>query len=92
MQYDFYPFSVKAHLFYVSVIISLFHYLCQSLSLTGNHDKFDKDLSVDGDEMRWTFADSVLLVESYRAEPKNYDNFMSYFACMARQEILHLMK
>ena len=50
--------------------MSLFHYLCQSLSLTGNHDKLDKDLLVDGDEMRWTFADSALLLESCRAEPK----------------------
>lgn len=52
--------------------MSVFDYLCQ-LSVRGNHGKLDRDLEVDGDEMRWRFADSALLLESYLAEPKkNY--------------------
>ena len=56
----------------------MIYYLCPSVvpnspqTLTDNHDKLDKDLSVDDGEMKWKFAASALPLENCRAGPKNY--------------------
>ena len=54
--------------------MSLFDHHCQSVSatpsLTGSHCRPGRGPWVDAGEMRWTFADSALLAESYQAGPK----------------------
>ena len=54
--------------------MSLFDHLCQSVSaaqsLTGNHCRPGKGPWVDAGEMKWRFADSQLVAESYQAGPK----------------------